>query len=1156
MLTKKVHVASIGLVLFLALPPIGRGDCAPTPGLFITNAVFRANPTFSAGQYSLTSDSSKIEVKRGGSVIYTHNIQTGYISRYLFYGTNSNFLLINDTKETTVDVTIELILINLASTPAPAEFFILSKTYFVTQLPQLHVQPSSGNGEAVFVFVGRDSGQLSQVEDLQIRCSNNGTVMCSCLPFHPVGQVIAEATATTVRIKEGGTIKAECPLPSPTILLSLSSLAFGSVVEGHSKIMTFSIRNTGTSNLTYSISSSNSMFSASPNNGTVAASGSVTIEVTFAPPPGAVPGPQGGLLSVVHNDTNQTSPKQISLTGTVVAAVPRACYSTTALSFGNVNRGHNATRNFTINNCGDANLQVLNIVLSTTDPVGVWSISPAVPPTIVIAPSTSHTFSVTLSVPSGLSSDVNYSAAIDVTTNDTANAVKRISVSGRGHVPVSKLNLLTHELNYGEVEISYRYHQAVKIRNDGDAPLTFTISIAGQLDPDEGEYVLIVGDFSVPPFQETLLGMTYSPTRLGLSDIKLIVDNSNDPTWTPAIVNLHGSGVGALPLSTMMVLDRSGSMSANSGDVRKIEAARDAGILYTELLSDQHDWFGLTKFNQDSQTIVNLDRIANNRSAAQGKLNDISGELSPTGSTAIGKGMSEGSNQFASSPGDNAQTMIVLTDGKENVPPYIADVKEGIKTAYPTLRIFCVGIGDPIETGAYGLEGIETDKLEKIADETNARFSVIQSISGEDRYALESFYFKVFNKSKDHQIVLDPIYNLAISNQSQEVASVHIAECDREADFLIISESLKSYTNNVLIKLQDPSGQLIDPSSTVGGVGVHVKNWGNAQLIRIKFPPRSHSDSYTGIWKLLLQPALKDSISSRRDVSKRLMTSVVAVPKTVSIAFMASVGSDYRMRTSLTSGPVFVGQPIHLSAELTEAWWPAPNGVVSAEVTRPDGSRATRALFDDGLHGDGMAGDGTFGFDITDTWQKGYYEFFFRGKGYTERGDIVIREERLAKHVRGVSTEKPAHLRRLYNSFHVGATYPVGSIDPDNDSSIHIHADGAYLVNGSLHFVVMAGLNQFTAENNTANRHLRWFNISANIKALSIPVGGKRYYLQGGFGYYLPKVGSHSLGLNVGAGIQFIISDSFSLEWGADYHRIFTDNPVNFLTFQLGVLFR
>jgi opacity protein-like surface antigen len=1136
----------LGLVLFFASALSGRGDCRPTAGLFITTANTMANPTYTAGQYTLTSSAAKIEVKKGGSVIYTHNIQTGYISRYLFYGTNSDFLLINDTKGNTVDVTIELLLVNLAKTPAPAEYFILSKNYFVSQLPQLHIQPSAGNGEAVFVFIGRDSGQLSQVEELQIRCSNNGIVMCSCLSFHPVGQVIAEATATTVRIKEGGTIKAECPFPSPKIEISPSSLDFLSVVEGHSKVLPLTIRNTGNLDLTYSISSANAMFTASPNGGTIAAAGTATVQVTFAPPTGAAPGPQSGLLSIVHNDASQTSPKQVNLTGTIMAAVPRACYSTSTLAFGNVNTGHSSTKDFTINNCGEASLQVSNIVLTTPDPSGVWSISPSVPPMITIAASTSRTFSVKLTVPAGLTSDVDYTANIDVTTNDSANAVQRITASGRGHVPVPKLNLLTSSIDYREVEISYRYRQAVRVKNDGDAALTFSISVTDLPDPDESEYAPSVGDFSVPPFQEIFLEMTFAPTRLGPSEIKLLVDNSNDPTWVPTIVNLFGTGVGALPLSSMMVLDRSGSMSANCGDVPKIEASRDAGILYTELLNDQYDYLGLTRFNQDSQTIVNLDRIANNRSAAQSKLNDIGGELFPSGSTAIGKGMVEGSGQFASSPLENAQTMIVLTDGKENVPPNILDVKVGIQTAYPNLRIFCVGIGDPIETGPYGLEGIETEKLEQIADETKALFKVIRSISGENRYALESFYFKVFNKSKGRQVVLDPLYHLAFSGQTQEIASVNIAECDREADFLIISELLRAYPNERLIKLQDPSGQVIDPSSTIGGVGVHVKNWGNAQFIRIKFPPRSQSDSYTGTWRLLLQPTS----------SKRLTAAVAVAPKTASVAFMASVGSDYRMKASLTGGPVYIGQPVHLAAELTEAWWPAPNGAVNAEITRPDGSKVTRSLFDDGLHGDGMAGDGTFGLEMTDTWQKGYYEFFFRGNGYTERGEVVTREERLAKFVRGVATEKPPHLRRLYNSFHVGATYPLGSLDTQSDSNIHIRADSAFLINDRVHFVAMVGLNQFSAEYASADSHPRWFNISANVKALSSPVGGKRFYLQGGFGYYLPKTGSNSLGLNAGAGIQYVVTDSFSLEWGFDYHRLLTDKTVSFLTFQLGVLFR
>jgi len=280
---------------------------------------------------------------------------------------------------------------------------------------------------------------------------------------------------------------------------------------------------------------------------------------------------------------------------------------------------------------------------------------------------------------------------------------------------------------------------------------------------------------------------------------------------------------------------------------------------------------------------------------------------------------------------------------------------------------------------------------------------------------------------------------------------------------------------------------------------------------------------------------------------------------------MAAVGSDYRMKASLTQGTISVNQPIHLGAELTEAWWPAPNAAVSVDITKPDGSVVNRNLFDDGLHGDGEAGDAIFGVDFTDTSQKRYYEFLFRGTGLTERGETIVREELLAKYVVGPRDEIPSP-RHLISSFHVGATCPLGDLNAQSDSNVHVRADVTYMLKDYLHLLAMIGLNQFTAEHNSGIEHPRWINSSINIKALfPAPSGtGLRCYLQGGSGYYRSKAGSNDIGFNVGTGAQIPIGSLFRLEFGIDYHHVITNNattnkkeePADFLTLQLGVLFR
>jgi Mg-chelatase subunit ChlD len=748
-----------------------------------------------------------------------------------------------------------------------------------------------------------------------------------------------------------------------------------------------------------------------------------------------------------------------------------------------------------------------------------------------------------------------YDFTVQVEDSQSPGTLNTKMLSIKINTPEPILNLITQDIDYGEVEVEYRFRKAIKIKNEGNAVLNFWLTVIDSADPDEDQFDFNLNEplgFTVGIGETEYIDVAFAPTEERESNIDLFIYNANIDGWSDKpvserTIHLHGIGVPPIPLSTMMVIDRSGSMSGRVGEDRKIEAASIAGIRYTLLLHDDYDWFGITRYNQTSETIVDLAPISDNKIEAQEKLLDIEGVLGPAGSTCIGCGMVTASEQYdmnQSAPSDH-QAMIVLTDGKENVHPYIQEVKEDIKNTYENLQIFCVGIGDPIETGEYGNEGIESSKLQIIADEFDGLYKIIQTLNEEHIYDLESFYFKVFAKAKGHQIVHDPTYWVYPSNQLYEIAEVNIAECDRMADFFIISERM-DYMGN--IKLQDPTGAIINPSSTVGSVGVHIKDWENTRLIRIKFPPRSESDSYSGPWKLLLKPIQENK-------SLVIANPVVGVTKRFRVAFMAAVGSDYRMKASVTMGRISVNQAIHLGAELTEAWWPAPNGIVSVDITCPDGAIIHHVLHDDGYHSDGLAGDAQFGVDFT-AHQKGYYEFLFRGIGQTERGETIFREEQLVKYVSG--TEIFPDVRRFQASFHVGAANPLGDLNTLSDANIHIRLGGTYEIIDNWQLMTMIGLSQFTAEWDQGIEHPRWINFSLNLKKLfNVPsYSGLQIYLQGGPGYYTAKSGLNKFGFNFGTGAQIPIRKHFGLEFGADYNYIFTDDATMFITYQLGILFR
>jgi hypothetical protein len=181
-----------------------------------------------------------------------------------------------------------------------------------------------------------------------------------------------------------------------------------------------------------------------------------------------------------------------------------------------------------------------------------------------------------------------------------------------------------------------------------------------------------------------------------------------------------------------------------------------------------------------------------------------------------------------------------------------------------------------------------------------------------------------------------------------------------------------------------------------------------------------------------------------------------------------------------------------------------------------------------------------------------------KGTGVTERGEIINREKKLAKYVHGFDWSSIPEPELLHTSFHIGSANPTGDLNTISDANVHIRFDATYLLTSKVQLMAMMGISQFTAESMSGIEHPRWQNYSLNLKGLfdSPSRSGLKFYVQGGPGYYMPKSGVNKFGFNLGAGGQIPIREIFGLEFGVDYHYIFTDEHTKFLTYQIGVLFR
>jgi len=612
-------------------------------------------------------------------------------------------------------------------------------------------------------------------------------------------------------------------------------------------------------------------------------------------------------------------------------------------------------------------------------------------------------FALRIDVPATLTSDVSYSGTITIVTNDGANPpTKLLNVTATGHVPVARIAIdpAYFDIDYRDVELGFRFSRPLVIRNTGDLTLSFDV-VRQDLVTDAADHAsfgLETGatsaSFTIGPFSERIFRQTFEPDGLGAKDIVIRVQNTNDATFTFQDILLHGNGTPPIPIDSVLLLDRSGSMDENAGEgSRKIERLSNAAGIYVELLRDGTDYLGFTRYDDNNDNILALGEISAVRAAALATLADIGpgGELAPDGGTGIGGAMRTAATQFALSPAvtppdpTHKKVMVVLTDGNENEDPTILQVLEGtdgqppLFDEHPDLLSYSIGLGTA--------GNLNEDRLQQITNRGDAGFfHVTGALTDLNVFALENFYFKIFADAIGQMMVVDPTFEVGL-NETLEVPIGIITE-DREALFFFIGELPESA---YIFELVDPQGTVITSSATVGGMSVQIKEKANWTFFRVKFPAPEINLDYVGPWKFRVRIEVPQKWVHEPFATGASLIGGFGMDGRHRMSFQASVGSNYRLAAAVGPEVVQVGETILLRAALTNGGWPSPDAVVRATVGRPDGGTSFVDLRDDGAHNAGDPGDGVFGGSFTNTVPGGVYRFDFRSDGVTERGENVVR---------------------------------------------------------------------------------------------------------------------------------------------------------------------
>lgn len=589
--------------------------------------------------------------------------------------------------------------------------------------------------------------------------------------------------------------------------------------------------------------------------------------------------------------------------------------------------------------------------------------------------------------------------------------------SGRGRIVIDEV-MLTNDrapdapaipvlrvsdtvLDYGDVELGFAFTKALVIHNDGNADLAVSAAVttlAGDpnldhwSDLNESPAVIIAS--GAPP---VVLLQVYEPQATGTHTIQMVV-TSNDPANPSQPITLTGNGENPVPLDTVLVLDRSGSMQDSAGERIKIEAMRDAAMLYTDLLRPDiggtglGDKIGFWKYNHVNSEYLAFDFIteAQKDTIETTELGPMaltdSTKLNPEGSTGIGGAMQNGAAVLGGPLTDRKQVLVVLTDGIENESPYIMDVIDPIQLANANLQMYSVGLGSNIEAG----------KLQSITNMgTEGYHQVSDSLTGESLYDLETFYFKIFTNALGMDLVVDPTHVVNLLNPNPIIIdSARIISSDRNANFLVLDDPmLRGFYD---IEFISPTGQIIMPGSTVGGIPVHISSRNTYTIYRIVFPDIAQSATYVGDWLLRLTPNgkwSKESVKSALAESEIEHSSYInPFNGLVPVGFAAAVASNYNLDVAISADNYLPGAEVRLEGSLSDRGWPALQGQIDVNITVPDNTSYAVTLFDDGSHGDVTASDGTWTNRFVQTSVPGTYKFLFRSIGFNARGEMAPRE--------------------------------------------------------------------------------------------------------------------------------------------------------------------
>ncbi len=326
------------------------------------------------------------------------------------------------------------------------------------------------------------------------------------------------------------------------------------------------------------------------------------------------------------------------------------------------------------------------------------------------------------------------------------------------------------------------------------------------------------------------------------------VENPTEGTWTARVVtdgalmdDLEQPFALAGPLTQqksdiIMVLDRSGSMSADSGaGITKLEAVQNSAhefIDYVELVSGHQ--LGLVSFNHASTVDVPLATLD---AASVGAATAAVNALSASGGTNIIDGVGDAVSELASTGvADNRKIVFSFSDGKHNSPAG-SDLNDINASMTDDTIFYSVGYGTDVDSAI----------LEVVADDHNGGHYEEQSYSPTQ---LSKLFMTVAGLSVNEEVIIDPNYSLA----KGEAAKLSAVATNKDKAFTFATHWETPDKERLNFSLQSPSGKCKIPDEDHDGYATRAGE--HYRLVRITFPYQCRNTGkilHSGEWTLTAQ---------------------------------------------------------------------------------------------------------------------------------------------------------------------------------------------------------------------------------------------------------------------------------------------------------------